>query len=230
VVEGEPGLVSAARDAILGRISEATHDVPGSEPVRWEGPRTERDTYSRSHTLSGDELVGRFAERVADYRATVVRCAGDDGAIEQALGDAIAEHGAHHLVVPDDLPGAWWPDGIDPLVDQPDDPLDLAALDGSDGVITASALGIAETGTIVLDCGPGQGRRALTLVPDLHVCVVRAEDVVGTVPEAVEALAEAAADGRPLTLVSGPSATSDIELNRVEGVHGPRRLVVVIAG
>jgi L-lactate dehydrogenase complex protein LldG len=97
-------------------------------------------------------------------------------------------------------------------------------------VITGSALGIAETGTIVLDCGPGMGRRALTLVPDLHLCVVLAADIVGTVPEAVEAMADAAAEGRPITLVSGPSATSDIELNRVEGVHGPRRLVVVIAG
>ena len=220
----------SARDAILGRIRGGTHDVPASERVRWDGPRSERDTYSRAHALSGDALVDRFAERVADYRATVVRCADDDAAIESALGDALADHEAHHIVVPHDLPGAWWPDGVDPLVDEPGQPLDLAALDGSDGVITASALGIAETGTIVLDAGPGQGRRALTLVPDLHLCVVRAADIVGTVPEAIERLASAAADGRPITLVSGPSATSDIELERVEGVHGPRRLVVIVAG
>jgi L-lactate dehydrogenase complex protein LldG len=229
VVEGEP-LVSAARDAILGRIRAATPDVPSSERVRWDGPMSARDTYSRSHSLAAEELVERFAERVADYRATVVRCGADDSAIEAALGDALAGQEAHHVVVPHDLAGAWWPDGLDPMVDEPDAPLSVAELDNADGVITGARLGIAETGTIVLDAGPAQGRRALTLVPDLHLCVVKAADVVGTVPEAVEALGDAAAEGRPITLVSGPSATSDIELNRVEGVHGPRRLVVILAG
>ena len=187
--------------------------------------------YSRAHDdLDQAALADRFAERVADYRATVIRCADDDGAIEAALAGAVAEHEAHHLLIPHDLPMTWLPDGIDPLLDDPGEPLDVATLDGADGVITQSALAIAETGTIVLDAGPAQGRRALTLVPDLHLCVVKAADIVGTVPEAVEALGEAAADGRPITLVSGPSATSDIELNRVEGVHGPRRLVVVLAG
>src|SRR5262249_38150403 len=149
---------------------------------------------------------------------------------EDALGRAMAHQEAHHVVVPHDLPGAWWPDGVDPLVDSPDEPLSVAELDNADGVITGARLGIAETGTIVLDSDVAQGPRALTLVPDLHLCVVKAADVVGTVPEAVEALGDAAAEGRPITLVSGPSATSDIELNRVEGVHGPRRLVVVLAG
>jgi L-lactate dehydrogenase complex protein LldG len=229
VVEGEPS-VSSARDAILGRIRAATRDVPSSERVRWDGPMSARDAYSRAHELDGDALVERFAERVADYRATVIRCDADDGAIEATLGRALADQEAHHVVVPHDLPGAWWPDGVDPLVDEPDAPLSVAELDNADGVITGARLGIAETGTIALDAGPAQGRRALTLVPDLHLCVVKAGDVVGTVPEAVEALGEAARDGRPITLVSGPSATSDIELNRVEGVHGPRRLVVVLAG
>jgi L-lactate dehydrogenase complex protein LldG len=219
----------AAREEILGRIRDATRDVPGSEPPLWGGPRSERDSYTRAHALAGDELVERFAERVADYRATVVRCAADDAAIEAALGGAMADQGAHHVVVPADLPGAWWPDGVDPLVDSDDERLSLADLDNSDGVITGARLGIAETGTIVLDHGTAQGRRALTLVPDLHLCVVRASAVVGTVPEAVEALGDAAREGRPLTLVSGPSATSDIELSRVEGVHGPRRLVVILA-
>jgi L-lactate dehydrogenase complex protein LldG len=232
VVDIGAWLVSAAREQILGRIRAATRDVPRSEPDRWDGFRAADgpDAYSRVHTLEGEELIDRFAERVADYRATVVRCAAGDAAIEVALGDALAEHAAHHVVVPHDLPGAWWPDGVDPLVDGPDAPLDLATLDGSDGVITGAALGIAETGTIVLDAGVAQGRRAITLVPDLHLCVVRAVDIVGTVPEAIEALASVPREGRPLTFVSGPSATSDIELNRVEGVHGPRRLVVIIAG
>jgi L-lactate dehydrogenase complex protein LldG len=224
--------MSAAREQILGRIRAATRDVPRSEPASWNGPKTPDgpDAYNRDHTLDRGALPDRFAERVADYHATVLRCGADDAAIEAALADAVADHAAHHLLIPHDLPPAWLPDGIDPLVDMPGDPLDLDTLDGSDGVITGSALGIAETGTIVLDSGPGQGRRALSLVPDLHLCVVRVGDIVGTVPEGVEALAGAGREGRPITFVSGPSATSDIELNRVEGVHGPRRLVVILAG
>jgi L-lactate dehydrogenase complex protein LldG len=110
----------------------------------------------------------------------------------------------------------------------PDSGLDAHELDRLDGALTGCALAIAETGTVVLDGGPGQGRRALTLVPDLHLCVVEEERVVGIVPEAVAALEDAVRDGRPLTFVSGPSATSDIELSRVEGVHGPRTLVMVL--
>jgi L-lactate dehydrogenase complex protein LldG len=108
--------------------------------------------------------------------------------------------------------------------------LSAAALDGAHGVLTTCAAAIATTGTIVLDAGPGQGRRALTLVPDLHICVVAAEQIVGGVPEAVAAMRAGVDAGRPITLISGPSATSDIELKRVEGVHGPRRLEVVLAG
>ena len=217
----------SARAEILGRIRAATDDVPNAERARWEGPRSDAERYSRRHELSGAELVERFVERVAGYEATVLCCAGADEAIAAAVERALA---GGRIVVPHDLPDAWLPDDVEPLVDEPGAPLDVDTLDRSDGVITASALAVAETGTIVLDCGPGQGRRALTLVPDLHVCVVPAGAVVGSVPEAIERLGEAAAAGRPITLVSGPSATSDIELNRVEGVHGPRRLVVLVAG
>jgi L-lactate dehydrogenase complex protein LldG len=111
-----------------------------------------------------------------------------------------------------------------------DDGLSVQELDGLDGALTGCAVAIAETGTFVLDGGSGQGRRALTLVPDLHVCVVREDQVVGLVPQAVEQLGDAVRAGRPLTFVSGPSATSDIELDRVEGVHGPRVLHVVLVG
>ena len=209
--------MSAAREEVLGRIRTAL----GPKPRVIEIPRD----YVVASRLDRDAQVERFAERAAEYRATVWRCGIDD--VQDAVGAALAEHRARRLVVPADLPGAWRPDGIEWLED---DELDPAALDGSDGVITGCALAIADTGTIVLDGGERQGRRALTLLPDLHVCVVRSEQVVGTVPEAIRRLGEAVRTGRrPVTFISGPSATSDIELNRVEGVHGPRRLEIVLA-
>jgi L-lactate dehydrogenase complex protein LldG len=127
--------------------------------------------------------------------------------------------------VPPGLPGEWRPPGLDVVEDHG---LTARELDGLDGVLTGCTLAIAETGTLVLAAGPAEGRRALTLVPDLHICVVRASQVVDGVPAAFAELGSLAR--RPLTLVSGPSATSDIELNRVEGVHGPRTLVVLVAG
>jgi L-lactate dehydrogenase complex protein LldG len=224
--------VSAARDVVLARIAAATRDVPPGEPERWEGPGGPgaADGYQRAVELDRAAIVELFAARCADYRATVVRCEAADAAIADAVAGACDREGADRLLVPHDLVPGWLPAAIAPLRDDAAAPLDVAALDAAPGVLTAGALAIAETGTIALDGGPGQGRRALTLVPDLHLCVVRAADVVATVPEAMEALAPAARDGRPITLVSGPSATSDIELNRVEGVHGPRRLVVILAG
>jgi L-lactate dehydrogenase complex protein LldG len=219
--------VNAARAEMLGRIRAATLDVPATEPAAWSGPVR----YERTLDVDPAARVELFAERVADYRAQVVRCGGDDDAVAAVVAAAAAEQGARALVAPADLPAGWLPtDAIDAVLDDPSSPLSLEALDVADGVITASALAIAQTGTIVLAGGPGQGRRALTLVPDLHICVVRAGDVVGAVPEAFDRLTDAAGEGRPITFVSGPSATSDIELNRVEGVHGPRRLVVVLAG
>jgi L-lactate dehydrogenase complex protein LldG len=130
------------------------------------------------------------------------------------------------LVVPPDLPSEWEPGGVELLRD---DGLSNEQLDGSDGVLSGCALGIAQTGTIVLDGGAVQGRRAITLVPDYHLCVVRGDQIVELVPEAIERLSdEVRASRRPITFISGPSATSDIELNRVEGVHGPRTLEVLI--
>jgi L-lactate dehydrogenase complex protein LldG len=159
--------------------------------------------------------VALFVERVADYRAVVERCSPDElaGRVRAALPD-----GARVVVPPGldlDVPGAVVDDGLSP-----------AELDALDAVVTRARLGIAETGTIVLDHGPGQGRRAITLVPDRHVCIVDADQVVADVPDAFDHLDAA----RPLTWISGPSATSDIELDRVEGVHGPRNLHVIVVG
>jgi L-lactate dehydrogenase complex protein LldG len=202
----------SARDDVLARVRSALG--PGVAvpeiPRRYRGPRVD------------DSSVDRFCERVAEYRASVTRIAAAD------LADTVArlcrERGASRIAVPAGGPERL--PGVEVVVDDP--PLSPQALDRLDGVLTGCALAIAETGTIVLDGGPRSGRRALTLVPDWHVCVVEAESVVFGLPDAVALLAEAAAEGRPITLVSGPSATSDIELDRVEGVHGPRTLDVVV--
>jgi L-lactate dehydrogenase complex protein LldG len=161
------------------------------------------------------DLVGHFAERVEDYRAVVVRCSRDDVAARVA---AVLPAGARVVVPPGlsvDVPGA-----------DEDTGFDAYELDGYDAVVTEARVGIAETGTIVLDHGPGQGRRAISLIPDLHICIVRAEQVVPDVPDALPLLDPK----RAHTWISGPSATSDIELDRVEGVHGPRTLHVLLVG
>ncbi|GGL06679.1 hypothetical protein Sme01_66920 [Sphaerisporangium melleum] len=203
----------SSREAILARIRSAVAGAPAVEVSRGYRP-------VRSEPGSAD----LFAERVRDYRA-VVRAV-PESEVAAAVAAALAERGVRRLVVPEELPGGWLdavPAEVEPLRDEP--PLTAAELDRADGVVTGCAVAIAETGTIVLDAGPGQGRRALTLVPDYHLCVVRADQIVPGVPEAVARLDPA----RPMTWISGPSATSDIELNRVEGVHGPRTLEVVIA-
>jgi L-lactate dehydrogenase complex protein LldG len=164
------------------------------------------------------DVVAHFAERVAEYRATVVTCTPDN--LSATVARALPS-GAK-VVVPADLPvtvaGAVPDDGT----------LTSTDLDRIDAVVTGARVGIAETGTIVLDHGAGQGRRAITLLPDIHVCIVRADAIVADVPDAIAVLGESARAGRPLTWISGPSATSDIELERVEGVHGPRSLRVIL--
>ncbi len=195
----------SARDEILRRVRAALSDAPATPAA----------TVPRRTPDPGVDVVALFCERVADYRAEVERCADPD--LEARVREALPE-GARVVVPPDldlSVPGA-----------VPDDGLPAAELDALDAVVTRARLGIAETGTIVLDHGPGQGRRAITLVPDHHVCVVEVAQVVADVPDAVAALDAT----RPLTWISGPSATSDIELDRVEGVHGPRRLHVIVVG
>lgn len=213
---------TGSRERVLARIRAAVAGAP--EPP----PRPDGHIAARPPRTEPVEL---FAERVRDYRATVHVVAEDE--VPATVAAALARRGVRRLVVPAGLPAAWLArigaPGEDPadgavtrLADDP--PLGAADLDRADGVLSACAVAIAETGTIVLDGGPGQGRRALTLLPDYHLCLVRAGQIVGRVPEAVARLDPR----RPLTWISGPSATSDIELSRVEGVHGPRTLEVLI--
>lgn len=214
--------MSEAREEILRRVREATADVDATERASWD-PETDAE-YERD--LQVDDPIGLFAERVADFRATVTRVP-TAAEIAVAAGAASDRAGAKQIAVARGLDRTWCPEGLE-ILEEPE--LSLTELDATDGVLTGCALAIAQTGTIVLDGGPGQGPRRLTLVPDLHVCVVFAEQIVGSVPAGIRALREAAVAGRPLTFVSGPSATSDIELDRVEGVHGPRTLEVVVVG
>ena len=214
--------MTAARDEVLARVRRALADVPAGESP--EDVPVPRD-YRRREATSARELVEQLADRLRDYGAGVQSVAGPD--VAAAVGRACAARGSRRVAVPADLPEAWLPPGLDVVVDGG---LTAERLDDCDAVVSGCGLAIAQTGTLVLDGGPAQGRRLLSLVPDHHVCVVRADQVVGLVPEAISALAESARQGRPITFVSGPSATSDIELRRVQGVHGPRRLDVLIVG
>jgi len=209
----------SSRDEILQRIRAATADItsPPDVPRRYS-PATAAGAPGSAE--ADDTLIDLFAERAGDYQATVRRCPYADAA--RVVGEAVASHGARRIGVPRGFPAEWSAQLPEPVPDDP--PLEVAALDILDGVVTTCAVAIAETGTIVLDSGPGQGGRALSLMPDYHLAVVRAGQIVATVPDAIAALDPL----RPLTWISGPSATSDIELIRVEGVHGPRTLDVII--
>lgn len=206
----------STRKTVLARVAAALTDVPAAEtPDSVPVPRG----YRASH--AGADPVGLFMERVADHRATVIRTTEEH--VARTLAAALAERGTQGLVVPDGFPPELLPEGDwTRLGDIPR--LSVESLESADAVLTTAAVGIAVTGTIVLDAGPGQGRRALTLLPDHHLCVLREDRIVGDVPEALSRLDPTA----PLTFVSGPSATSDIELDRVEGVHGPRTLDVIV--
>jgi L-lactate dehydrogenase complex protein LldG len=219
------------REEVLARIRAALAD--GGEPARPasagtgpapDGPDAGNGTGFRTE---GDrepgQLLDLLAERLTDYRALVRRTSPAE--LAATVNSALAERGARRMVVPPGIDPSVLPEGIEIVTD---DGLSAPDLDAFDGVITGAAVAVAETGTIVLDGSPDQGRRAITLVPDYHLCIVRAAQVVEIVPEAVARLA-AQAD-RPLTWISGPSATSDIELKRVEGVHGPRTLEVILVG
>ena len=233
-----------ARDEVLARIRTALADpgragtdrpaatqagppaVSQAGPPAAGGQRTgdaAGPCYRTRGELDGGRLLDLLAERIADYRAVVRRARPDQ--LGEAVGAALTGRGARRVVVPDGLELPALPAGIEVIADNG---LSARDLDALDGVITGAAVAIAETGTIILDGSADQGRRVITLVPDYHLCIVHAAQVVELVPEAIALLGPRA--DRPLTWISGPSATSDIELSRVEGVHGPRALEVILVG
>jgi L-lactate dehydrogenase complex protein LldG len=204
----------SARDEVLGRIRTALG------PHRAEPAPIARN-YRPTDDRSPAALLDVLTDRLEDYRGSVLRCAPAEVAstVAGALRTALGEHSPTDVVVAPGLPQDWRPDGA-----VADDGRTAVALAGYAATVTGVSVAVAETGTLVLDGGPVSGRRALSLLPDCLVCVVTADQVVGSVPEGL-----ARVDPRaPLTMISGPSATSDIELQRVEGVHGPRTLIVVL--
>ncbi|WP_077799740.1 LUD domain-containing protein [Streptomyces sp. JHA26] len=213
----------SSRERVLGRVRRALEDVPRDERPYEEA--VTRD-YRRVHgRRSVAETVELLAENLADYRAAVHRCA-DDEELPVLIARLLARRGSRYVLVPPGLPPEWT-SAADPTPVHDRAASTPQELDRVESVVTGCAVAVAETGTIVLDGSPDQGRRRITLVPDHHICVVRVPDqVVSSVPEALERLDPT----RPLTWISGPSATSDIELDRVEGVHGPRTLEVVLVG
>lgn len=211
MVAPDPGaVVTGARDEVLARVRSAL----GPDRTEPDVPREYRR--SGEHAAGSPALLALLRDRLVDYRATVHTAT--PTTVIDVLQSVLRDVG--RIVVPPGLPHGWAPAGA--VAD--DGSLGAAELDAFDTVLTACRAAAAETGTIVLDAAADQGRRAITLVPDRHVCVVRADQVVQTVPELLTLLDPR----RPLTFISGPSATSDIELQRVEGVHGPRTLIVVL--
>jgi L-lactate dehydrogenase complex protein LldG len=199
-----------ARDEILTRVREAIAPAPVPAPNQ-----------PREYRTRTDDGVETFIARLHHYQAQTHRV--PESKLDHTVVATLRERQARRVVAPDGIPAAWLV-GLEPLRDTP--PLDPQALDGADAVVTTCAVAIAQTGTIVLDGSTGMGRRVLSLLPDYHLCVVRTDQIVGSVPEAIARLDPL----RPLTFISGPSATVDIEMVRVAGVHGPRRLEVVITG
>jgi L-lactate dehydrogenase complex protein LldG len=208
----------AARKQILERIRDANGSQHAFREREYEGLVRE---YRTTGTLKVDARLDLLVDRLHDYGAVVYRC--DEAGVNQTVGSVIAGRGKSGLLVPSGLPETWLPDG---LRFRSDRGLTYAEMDEGEGVLTGCALAIAMTGTIVLRHSSGEGRRAMTLIPDYHLCIVRANQVVETVAEGIREMATF--KGVPLTTISGPSATSDIEMTRIQGVHGPRVLDVVV--
>jgi L-lactate dehydrogenase complex protein LldG len=212
----------SARDEILGRVHTALGGASSAEAATeaWSAmPRR----YRRTGLLEREAMAELFKHRLKDYDATVTRCSLAE--VAQSIAERLTLQGKQRLLVPEGLSAEWLPADFEFVVDQG---FAAKVLDGFDGILTGSTVAIAETGTVVLRNVPGQGRRAATLVPDYHLCLVRLEDIVETVPEAIDRLRNQAQFAT--TFVSGPSATADIEMTRIKGVHGPRVLDVILIG
>lgn len=211
-----------SRQLVLDRIRAALDvrsDDPRENRMQREWQAIPRE-YRRRGTLDESDRVALFDERIRHYNASTYYSNGD---IAGEINYILSSRRKRILIVPVGFPGAWLPEGFMFI---PDDNLTYDQLNSNDGVVTGCTLAIALTGTIVLESSPGQGRRATTLVPDYHLCVLRRQDIVEVVPEAFVKL-EGIKD-RPITFFSGPSATVDIEMTRIRGVHGPRTLDILI--
>lgn len=211
--------MSTAREEILNRIRNA------NGPQRLDRRREYEaviSNYLQASILSSKKRMDLFVDRLHDYGAVVYPCA--EQQIAEAIRDTITKREKTELLVPPALPAAWLPEDLRFVLDSD---LEYGEIDASQGVLTGCAIAIAITGTIVLRHSAGEGRRALTLIPDYHLCVVLASQVVGTVAEGIRTMANF--ENVPLTTISGPSATSDIEMTRIKGVHGPRTLDVILA-
>ena len=220
--------MSSAREAILGLVREA-NSAPVGGLSKFASPMPRE--YRRRGTRAPSELLELLEVRIADYRADVFRCPALG--LAEALGERLETREVRSLVVPSSLPDAWIQGTsrkeLEIRRDHESKPLSVPQIASTDCTLSGCAIAIAETGTLVLDGGEAQGRRVLTLLPDYHLCVVFQRQVMETVPEAMEALETNIKSGTtPITFISGPSATSDIELIRVEGVHGPRTLDVIL--
>jgi L-lactate dehydrogenase complex protein LldG len=220
----QPQQSGRARQEILARIRGALNDVPQDEETE-QVPVTRH--YRQQDDSSRAEILAVFIDRVTDYKATVHQV--QESEVSTIIAEICKKYALRQLVAPMDMQSAWLPADASITVLRDEPQLTHEQLEESDAVLTGCALGIAQTGTIILDGGAMQGRRILSLLPDHALCVIRASQIVSLVPEAIRQLADAATvQQAPITFISGPSATSDIELNRVEGVHGPRKLDILL--
>lgn len=222
----EESVMNDSKEMILKRIRSSL-----GKKTREEYDFTDTDIpreYDQKSDRSEHENISLFQKRVREYKAVVEQV--DREKVGEKISIICNEKYVQSLVVPPGLDEAWTTEiGSDTKLLPDSPPLSKDELDSCDAILTGCFLGIAQTGTIILNAGPGQGRRALTLLPDFHICVIKSSQIVGIFPEAIQQLDELVKNsGRPITMISGPSATSDIELDRVEGVHGPRKLHVLI--
>ena len=214
-----------ARAEILGRIRSAL-GRDGSLPSAQQAWQAIPREYKLAGQLNPARRMDLFVDRLHDYGVHVTHCRSH--AIAAAIAERFRARNKRTILVPREIDQTWLSEAEEDIHFLTDESLSYEQLDHCDGVLTGCVLGIAETGTLGISHGSANGRRALTLIPDYHLCVIDANSVMETVPEAFQAL-EAYKD-RPITLISGPSATADIEMTRIQGVHGPRVLDVLIAG